>query len=76
MQALTPQKYRWLMDQLSLMANEAIAKTVPKSALGKALRYLREQYAIWRTALRRSVHIAIFPVNTGQVSVPTLSLNG
>ena len=33
-----------LMDQLSLMANEASAKTAPKSALGKALHYLREQW--------------------------------
>ena len=30
--------------QLSLMANEASAKTVPKSALGKALHYLPEQW--------------------------------
>ena len=43
--ASSEQLQEGLMDQLSLMANEASAKTAPKSALGKALHDLREQWS-------------------------------
>ena len=43
-----------VLDALLAWANETSAKTAPKSALGKALHYLLEQwliwYATWKTA--------------------------